>query len=50
MPRPDLAAPSLAEGPACPAPAPAAGQVQLGHGSGGKLSAALVRDHFMPHF
>ncbi len=25
-------------------------RVQLGHGSGGKLSAALVRDFFVPHF
>jgi len=24
--------------------------VQLGHGSGGKLSAALLRNHFLPHF
>ena len=32
----------------CAAPAPPSGQVQLGHGSGGKLSAALVRDHFLP--
>ena len=24
--------------------------MQLGHGSGGKLSAALLREHFLPHF
>ncbi len=38
---------SLAEGPACPAPL-AGDRVQLGHGSGGKLSAQLVRDLFLP--
>lgn len=48
-PAPEQAGPSLASGPACPLPAPVAGEVQLGHGSGGKLSAALVRDRFMPH-
>lgn len=31
-------------------PAPPAGEVQLGHGSGGKLSAALLRERFLPHF
>lgn len=25
-------------------------RIQLGHGSGGKMSATLVRDHFLPHF
>lgn len=39
---------SLAAGLACPAPMPA-DRVQLGHGSGGKLSAALVRERFLPH-
>lgn len=34
----------------CPAPAVAADRVQLGHGSGGKMSAALLRDRFLPHF
>lgn len=38
---------SLAEGPACPAPL-TGDRVQLGHGSGGKLSAQLVRDLFLP--
>jgi hydrogenase expression/formation protein HypE len=34
----------------CPAPAATADRVQLGHGSGGKLSAALLRERFLPHF
>jgi hydrogenase expression/formation protein HypE len=34
----------------CPAPLPAKDTVLLGHGSGGKLSAALVRDLFLPAF
>lgn len=34
----------------CPAPAAATDRVQLGHGSGGKLSAQLVSRHFLPHF
>jgi hydrogenase expression/formation protein HypE len=37
------------EGPACPMPMTDTERVQLGHGSGGKLSAALIRDHFFPH-
>lgn len=32
----------------CPTPHPALDRVQLGHGSGGKLSAALLRDRFLP--
>ena len=32
----------------CPAPLPARDTVLLGHGSGGKLSAELVRDIFLP--
>jgi hydrogenase expression/formation protein HypE len=39
-----------ASGLACPTPFPATDRVLLGHGSGGKLSAALLRDHFLPHF
>src|SRR5690242_5284271 len=35
---------------ACPVPATATDRVQLGHGSGGKMSAALIRDRFLPHF
>ena len=38
---------SLAEGPACPTPL-SGDRVQLGHGSGGKLSAQLVRELFLP--
>jgi hydrogenase expression/formation protein HypE len=34
----------------CPAPLPARDTVLLGHGSGGKLSAELVRDLFLPAF
>ncbi len=40
----------LADGLACPAPLSTGGRVQLGHGSGGKMSAALLRDRFLPHF
>ena len=39
----------LSSGPACPAPAPNDDRVQLGHGSGGKLTDRLIRDHFLPH-
>jgi hydrogenase expression/formation protein HypE len=34
----------------CPAPLPAKDTILLGHGSGGKLSAELVRDIFLPAF
>jgi hydrogenase expression/formation protein HypE len=34
----------------CPTPHVASSLVQLGHGSGGKMSAALLRDRFFPHF
>lgn len=34
---------------ACPVPLVATDRVQLGHGSGGKMSAALLRDCFLPH-
>ena len=34
----------------CPMPLPAKDTVLLGHGSGGKLSAALIRDIFLPVF
>ena len=37
-------------GLSCPAPVSNTDRVQLGHGSGGKMSAALIRDRFMPHF
>lgn len=39
----------FAEGLTCPVPAAAIDRVQLGHGSGGKLSAALLRERFLPH-
>ena len=39
-----------ATGLSCPAPAPDGDRVLLGHGSGGKLSAALIRDRFLPRF
>ncbi|MGD8320107.1 MAG: hydrogenase expression/formation protein HypE [Gemmatimonadota bacterium] len=41
---------SLASGPVCPAPRGDHDRVQLGHGSGGKMSARLLRDHFLPRF
>lgn len=34
--------------PSCAVPLTDTARVQLGHGSGGKLSAALLRDHFLP--
>jgi hydrogenase expression/formation protein HypE len=39
-----------ATGLSCPAPAADGDRVLLGHGSGGKLSAALIRDRFLPRF
>ena len=41
---------TLANGAVCPAPLVDAERVQLGHGSGGKMSAALLRDHFLGPF
>jgi hydrogenase expression/formation protein HypE len=40
----------LAEGITCSVPLTDRDRVLLGHGSGGKLSAALVRDRFLPQF
>jgi len=40
----------LAQGLNCAVPFNQSDRVLLGHGSGGKLSAALVRDRFLPHF
>ena len=40
----------LATGGACPTPLQDTERVQLGHGSGGKLSQKLLRDHFLPRF
>lgn len=34
----------------CPAPVPEADRVVLGHGSGGRLSARLLRERFLPRF
>jgi hydrogenase expression/formation protein HypE len=39
---------SMASGPACPVPLTAVERVQLGHGSGGKMSAQLLRERFLP--
>lgn len=36
--------------PACPAPVTRFDRVQLGHGSGGRMSAELLRARFLPHF
>ena len=42
---------SLASGGlSCPIPTADGDRVLLGHGSGGKLSAALIRDRFLPRF
>ena len=40
----------MAGGLVCPVPAMRYDRVQLGHGSGGKMSAALLREHFLPLF
>jgi hydrogenase expression/formation protein HypE len=40
----------LSQGPVCPVPRTDYQQIQLGHGSGGKMSAALLRERFLPHF
>lgn len=40
---------ALGAGPSCPVPLVATDRIQLGHGSGGKMSAALLRDRFLPH-
>jgi len=39
----------VSAGPSCPVPLVATDRIQLGHGSGGKMSAALLRDRFLPH-
>jgi len=43
-------APKTIAGIACPTPLPAKDTVLLGHGSGGTLSADLIRDVFLPAF
>ncbi len=40
----------LAHGPLCPVPESQFDRVQLGHGSGGKMSAALLRERFLTRF
>jgi hydrogenase expression/formation protein HypE len=41
---------SALQGVACPTPVTEHGRVQLGHGSGGKMSAHLLRERFLPRF
>ena len=41
---------TLVHGPFCAVPAHDTERIQLGHGSGGRLSADLVREHFLPRF
>ena len=41
---------SLAEGLICPVPLSEQQRIQLGHGSGGKMSATLLKERFLPHF
>ncbi len=41
---------SIADGVNCPVPFSRYDRVQLGHGSGGKMSAALLKERFLPHF
>lgn len=40
----------LTSGIHCPVPRTDRDRVELGHGSGGKMSAALLRECFLPHF
>jgi hydrogenase expression/formation protein HypE len=44
-----MTATTTIQGLQCPVPHSQNERVLLGHGSGGKLSAALLRDHFLPH-
>ncbi|MGD2122888.1 MAG: hydrogenase expression/formation protein HypE, partial [Gemmatimonadota bacterium] len=37
-------------GPSCPAPGPSGNRIQLGHGSGGRLTADLVQSRFLNAF
>lgn len=43
-----MTATTFTPGATCPVPLVAIDRVQLGHGSGGKMSAALLREHFLP--
>jgi hydrogenase expression/formation protein HypE len=45
----NVRAPTI-QGIACPTPVSNHSRVQLGHGSGGKMSAELLRDRFLPRF
>lgn len=40
----------LSSGPMCPTLMTQYREIQMGHGSGGKMSAALLRECFLPHF
>ena len=40
---------TIGGGPVCPVPIVDAARIQLGHGSGGKMSAALLKERFLPH-
>jgi len=42
--------PSVLSGLSCPSPAPPSDRVQLGHGSGGTMSARMLRERFLPRF
>ncbi|MDH5589305.1 MAG: hydrogenase expression/formation protein HypE [Gemmatimonadota bacterium] len=42
--------PRTIQGVACPVPLPTHDRVQLGHGSGGKMSALLLKERFLPRF
>lgn len=44
-----MSAPTLGQGPNCPTSLVEAERVQLGHGSGKRMSAALIRERFLPH-
>jgi hydrogenase expression/formation protein HypE len=44
-----VAATAPASGLVCPVPVTETERIQLGHGSGGRMSAALLRDHLLPH-
>lgn len=50
MARPVKGTAALASGAVCPAPRSDHERVQLGHGSGGKMSARLLRERFLPRF
>ena len=42
--------PLALEGPVCPMPLTHKDQIMMGHGSGGRMTADLIRQHFLPHF